>query len=125
MSPKRLLQYFNEIAEAPDAVPRLRRFILDLAVRGRLVEQDPKDEPAAILMKRVEKEKKGSINRSKGATIAMQPIRIDEMPFDLPYGWLWLRFGAIHDLVRGVTYSKNDVSEEPTSEHLPILILLR
>jgi type I restriction enzyme S subunit len=121
MNPDWLLKYFEQISEAPDAVSRLRRFILDLAVRGKLVEQNPKDEPAAVLLKQIEAEKKGSINRSKGATIAMQPIRIDEMPFDLPYGWLWLRFGAIHDLVRGVTYSKNDVSEEPTPEHLPIL----
>jgi type I restriction enzyme S subunit len=37
MNPDRLLQHFDRIAEAPDAVPRLRRFILDLAVRGKLV----------------------------------------------------------------------------------------
>ena len=46
MSPKQLLAYFDRIAEAPGAVSRLRRFILDLAVRGKLVEQDPSDEPA-------------------------------------------------------------------------------
>ena len=40
MSAQRLLEHFDRIAEAPDAVPRLRRFILDLAVRGKLVEQD-------------------------------------------------------------------------------------
>jgi len=47
MTSKRLLEHFDRIAEAPDAVPRLRRFILDLAVRGKLVEQNPKDEPAS------------------------------------------------------------------------------
>ncbi len=46
-----VLQYFDQISEAPDAIPRLRRFILDLAVRGKLVEQDPNDEPAAELLK--------------------------------------------------------------------------
>ena len=47
MNAERLLQYFERISEAPDAVPRLRRFILDLAVGGKLVEQDPENEPAA------------------------------------------------------------------------------
>ena len=46
MNAKQLLTHFDRIADAPDAIPRLRRFILDLAVRGKLVEQDPEDEPA-------------------------------------------------------------------------------
>jgi len=57
MSPELLLQHFHRISESPDAVPRLRRFILDLAVRGKLVEQDPNDEPASELLKRIQKEK--------------------------------------------------------------------
>ena len=43
MNPECLLQHFERISEAPDAIPRLRNFILDLAVRGKLVEQDPND----------------------------------------------------------------------------------
>jgi type I restriction enzyme S subunit len=54
MSPERLLKHFEQISEAPNAVPCLRRFILDLAVRGKLVKQDPNDEPAADLLKRIE-----------------------------------------------------------------------
>ena len=45
---EQLLTHFDRIADAPDAIPRLRRFVLDLAVRGKLVEQDPEDEPAYI-----------------------------------------------------------------------------
>ena len=48
MNSDRLLAHYERIADAPDALPRLRRLILDLAVRGRLVEQDPNDEPASI-----------------------------------------------------------------------------
>ena len=48
MNADRLLAHYERIADAPDAVPRLRRFVLDLAVRGKLDEQDPNDEPAAI-----------------------------------------------------------------------------
>ncbi len=53
MNATQLLAHFDRLAEAPDAVPRLRRFILDLAVRGKLVEQDAGDEPVAELLKRV------------------------------------------------------------------------
>ena len=45
MNPAQLLFCFDRISEAPDAIPRLRRFILDLAMRGKLVEQDPSDRP--------------------------------------------------------------------------------
>ena len=49
MNAQKLLDHFDRIAEAPDAVSRLRQFILDLAVRGKLVEQDENDEPAEAL----------------------------------------------------------------------------
>ena len=57
MNPELLLTHFNRISDAPDAIPRLRVFILDLAVRGRLVEQDPKDQPASELLARIQREK--------------------------------------------------------------------
>lgn len=57
MNPERLFAYYEKIADAPDAIPRLRRFILDLAVRGKLVPQDPNDEPASELLKRIAAEK--------------------------------------------------------------------
>jgi type I restriction enzyme S subunit len=57
MNVERLLAHFEDIADAPDAVGKLRRFILDLAVRGKLVPQDPNDEPASELLKRIEVEK--------------------------------------------------------------------
>jgi type I restriction enzyme, S subunit len=47
MNPTRLVHYFERISDAPDAISRLRLFILDLAVRGKLVEQDCKDEPVS------------------------------------------------------------------------------
>jgi len=53
MNAERLLAHFERISEAPDAIARLRRFILDLAVRGKLVEQDPEDEPAVELLKAI------------------------------------------------------------------------
>ena len=57
MNAERLLAHYEQIADAPDAIARLRRFMLDLAVRGKLVPQDPNDEPASELLKRIAKEK--------------------------------------------------------------------
>ena len=57
MNAERLLAHYERIADAPDAIARLRRFILDLAVRGKLVPQDPNDEPASELLKRIATEK--------------------------------------------------------------------
>ncbi len=54
MNAAQVLDHFDRISDAPDAIPRLRRFILDLAVRGKLVEQNPNDEPASELLKRIE-----------------------------------------------------------------------
>jgi type I restriction enzyme, S subunit len=94
MKPDRLLQHFDDHAEAPDAVPRLRRFILDLAVRGKLVEQDPTDEPASELLNRIETEKwrllaVGEIKRQE----PLPAIAAEEMPFPLPSGWCVQRMG--------------------------------
>ena len=85
MNAERLLAHYERIADAPDAIPRLRRFILDLAVRGKLVPQDPKDEPASELLKRIAAEKArlvkaGEIKKPK----ALLPISRTSSPFDLP-----------------------------------------
>lgn len=70
MNPEQLLQHFDRIVESPDAVPRLRQFILDLAMRVKLVAQNPNDEPAAELINRIAAErarliKHGEIRKSK------------------------------------------------------------
>ena len=90
MNAERLLQHYERIAEAPDAVARLRKFILDLAVRGKLVPQDPDDEPASELLKRIEKEK-SRLGIKSGST----PLSAAEAPFELPRGWCWSRIGEI------------------------------
>jgi type I restriction enzyme S subunit len=95
MTSELLLQYFNRISEAPDAVPRLRRFILDLAVRGKLVEQDLKDEPASELLKRIQAEKarlvkEGNLSKSDD----LLPVAHDEELFPTPKSWTWVRIGT-------------------------------
>ena len=95
MNAEHLLTHFARLTDAPDAIPRLRRFILDLAVRGKLVEQNPKDEPAEELVKWIAAEKKrlvkaGEIKKSRPRL----PVS-DETPFNLPDGWAWSTVGEI------------------------------
>jgi type I restriction enzyme, S subunit len=77
----RLIAHYERIADAPDAIARLRRFILDLAVRGKLVPQDPRDEPASELLKRVEKERAQVVRLRRASHDEPEPIAGDQEPF--------------------------------------------
>ena len=96
MNAERLLALYDRVADAPDAVSHLRRFVLDLAVRGKLVQQNPADEPASALLKRIATEKArllktGKIKpERKGKNRVSPPVR-----FDLPIGWAWTHIQAI------------------------------
>jgi type I restriction enzyme S subunit len=83
MNAERLLQHYEQIADAPDAIARLRRFILDLAVRGKLVPQDPAEEPASELLKKIES------GRPQARVKQVTEISGVSRPFDLPQGWVW------------------------------------
>jgi type I restriction enzyme S subunit len=100
MNAELLLAHFNRISDAPDAVPRLRRFILDLAVRGKLAEQDPNDEPASELLRRIDAEKRRLIKAGTiGKQVSLPPVNESATPFSLPNGWQWIRLGNLSQLV--------------------------
>lgn len=105
----RLLALYDRVAEAEDAIPRLRRFVLDLAVRGKLLEQDPTDEPAAELLKRIAKEK-ARLAKAKAirSPKPQEPIEAIELPCALPRSnWAWARLNDIGRLSGGMTPSMN------------------
>ncbi len=81
-------------------IKKLRELILDLAVRGLLVPQDPKDEPASVLLERIAKEKARLVKEKKIKRQKVLPeIAEEEKPFGLPEGWGWSRLRDIgHDL---------------------------
>ena len=88
MNQAQLLFHFDRISDAPDAVPRLRLFILDLAVRGKLVEQDPRDEPASELLKHIQTEKTRLVKEGKIRNQEpFEPIEESEIPFQIPKTW--------------------------------------
>lgn len=90
MNAERLLVHYENIADTPDAIARLRRFVLDLAVRGKLVPQDPNDEPASELLKRIAAEKDRMVEPREISKQKLLPP-VSEAPFDLPPNWIWTR----------------------------------
>lgn len=84
----------------------LKSKVLDLAMRGKLVKQDPNDEPASELLKKIKAEKAELIKEKKiKKSKPLPPITDDEKPFDIPDSWEWARLG---DLVSPVEYAMAD-----------------
>lgn len=95
MNADRLLALYEKVAEAPDAVPRLRRFVLDLAVRGKLVPQDAGDEPASELLKRIAAEKARLVKAGEIRKKAAQNPKMVEPPHEHPSNWRWVSLGTV------------------------------
>ena len=86
----------NSNGQSAHGIKKLRELILELAVRGKLVPQDPNDEPASVLLEKIAKEKErlikeGKIKKQK----PLSEITEDEKPFKLPVGWEWTRLGDV------------------------------
>ena len=105
------LALYDRVADVPDAVARLRRFVLDLAVRGKLVEQNPAEEPTLELLGRVAAARIRLMEERKGRkAVALQEVSLSEVSYDLPKSWQWTRFGAIADFSAGRTPPRMDNS---------------
>src|SRR3990167_1016003 len=92
MDKRMLLSNLDVLTTAPGGVARLRELILTLAVQGKLVPQDPADEPASVLLQKIRTEKdrlmaEGKIKRDK----PLAEIAEEDKPFELPAGWEWVR----------------------------------
>lgn len=83
-----------------------REKVLDLAIRGKLVPQDPTDEPASELLKRIHAEKAALIKSGKlKKEKPLPPISEDEIPFDIPASWQWVRLASLGSVIGGGTPS--------------------
>jgi type I restriction enzyme S subunit len=99
-----LEKHFDIAFAAPDGIKKLRELILSLAMQGKLVAQDPSDRPASELLKEIEAEKQrlvkeGKIKQSK----ALSEIKPEELPYDLPKSWKWVRIIDVVDVGTGST----------------------
>jgi type I restriction enzyme S subunit len=104
MNLAQLLTHFDRITEYSRAIPRLRSFILDLAVRGKLIQQDPNEEPASELLKRISSERARLVKEGKiKAQEPQPPIEDDEINYNLPRNWEATRIGDLLTVIRGAS----------------------
>lgn len=107
--------YFNHLPRLttrPDHIKQLRQTILNLAVRGKLLPQDPTDEPADEMLARTMCQRQQKAREKGGkAPQPLLPISPDEVPYELPPGWVWEKLGNIGDTNIGLTYSPQDLSQ--------------
>ncbi len=105
----RISEHFDTLFTTEESIDQLKQTILQLAVMGKLVPQDPSDEPAAELLKRIAEEKAQLVKDKKiKKQKALPPIAEDETPFELPNGWEWCRLGQIGYDLGGGTPSKSN-----------------
>ena len=92
---------------------KLRQKILDLAIHGKLVPQDPNDEPASVLLERIKAEKgrlikEGKIKRSKKSAKTSDTPHYENVPFEVPEGWVWATLGEVGTWQSGGTPSRSN-----------------
>ena len=92
---------------------KLRQKILDLAIHGKLVPQDPNDEPASVLLERIKAEKErlikeGKIKRSKKSAKTSDTPHYENVPFEVPDNWVWMTLGEVGTWQSGGTPSRSN-----------------
>ncbi len=100
-------------------IKKLRELILELAVRGLLVPQDPNDKPASELLKKISAEKAGLLKDGKiKKPKALPSIDDDEVPFGLPDGWVWTRIAEIAQVG-----PRNEASDDAQVSFVPMPLI--
>jgi type I restriction enzyme S subunit len=113
-------EQFELLADAPNGIQKLRELILQLAVQGKLVPQDPNDEPASALLKRIKNEKnhlaqEGKIKPPDSFSI----VNLDNASYTPPLGWLYVPLGALIELLSGQHLGQDEQNSK--NDGLPYL----
>lgn len=104
-----LEKHFDTALESPDGIKKLRELILTLAMQGKLVKQDPNDQPASELLKEIQAEKERLIQEGKlKKQKELPPIKPEEIPYRVPEGWAWTRLGEIAELLGGFAFDSKE-----------------
>ena len=94
---------------------QLKNAILQEAIKGRLVPQDPNDKPASILLERIRAEKERLVKEGKlkKKDLEVKPISEDEIPFEIPESWEWCRIKSVFSMQAGKNVTSADINSEP------------
>lgn len=97
-----MLEQFKIIFDRPEKVKKLRETILNLAVKGKLLEQDPNDEPASVLLERIREEKEKLVQENKiKREKSIEEIKLEEVPYEIPQNWSWARLIDLGNYKKG------------------------
>ncbi|SGZ09856.1 Restriction endonuclease S subunit [Moritella viscosa] len=96
----RISEHFDTLFTTEHSIDQLKQTVLQLAVMGKLVPQDPTDEPASVLLERIAAEKAQLVKDKKiKKQKTLPPITDEEKPFGLPDGWEWCRIFDVAELI--------------------------
>ena len=110
----------SEVNHQLDLIKKLRQQLLQDAVQGKLVEQNPKDEPASELLKKIKAEKEKLIGEKRLKNEKeLPPIKPEEIPFEIPENWVWCRLGDLcTELLGGYAFDSTRYSKAETSNQV-------
>ena len=116
----RVADHFDLLLDRPEAVDSLEQTVLQLAVRGKLVTQDPKDEPGSVLLKRIraERDRLTATGKTKRDKTSLELFDHDP-PFALPVGWVWAPLQHLGFTQTGST--PNAKTAEYFGTHIPFI----
>ena len=110
---QRIAAHFDTLFTTEHSIDQLKQTILQLAVMGKLLPQDPNDEPASELLKKIAAEKQQLIKDKKiKKQKPLPPIGDEETPFELPKGWEWCRLEDVVDIHSGITKGRKLAGRE-------------
>lgn len=116
---QRIAKNFDTLFTTEHSIDQLKQTILQLAVMGKLVPQDPNDEPAIVLLEKIAKEKARLIKKGKIKEQKKLPeISEDEEPFELPLGWEWTKLGTI-----SLINPRNEAEDDSPASFVPMTLI--
>jgi type I restriction enzyme S subunit len=119
---QRIAGHFDTLFTTEESIAQLKQTILQLAVMGKLVPQDPNDEPASELLKKIAAEKARLVKEGKVKKGRPLPtIAVEEMQFELPAGWALTRLGGVIDLISGQHLGPTEYFESLRPGAIPYL----
>lgn len=114
-----ILNHFNTLCTRKEDVQLLRQTILSLAVQGKLVPQDPNDEPASVLLEKIKEEKERLVKEKKiRKQKALPPIEEEEVPCKVPKGWIYSRLGTV-----GIINPRNIADDDIEASFVPMNLI--
>ncbi len=120
MKAEALLELYERVADAPEAIPRLRRFVLDLAVRGKLVKQDAGDEPATSALARITAVRESVPMTARKSVSRQVPDSISNLGFELPSAWLQVPLSELVRVLNGRAYKRTELLDQGKTKVLRV-----